>query len=134
MNHERFLSVAKSVSLTSDFSKQKIGCVITYKGSIISVACNSEKTHTMQMRFNRFRNLGGDNIICKVHAELAALSKIRYLDIDWGKVVLYNSREFKNGKNALSRPCSGCMEAIRQRGIKTVVYTTDDGYAVEKIT
>jgi len=133
MSHERYLSVARSVSQTSDFPKHKLGCAIVYKGNIASVAHNSEKTHTMQMKFNRFRNLGGDHIICKVHAELAALSKIRYLDIDWSKAIVYVYREFKNGNPAIARPCEGCMEAIRQRGIRTIVYSTDQGFAVEKI-
>lgn len=33
----------------------------------------------------------------------------------------------------LARPCPSCMAAIRDIGIKHVYYTTDDGYAYEKI-
>ncbi len=134
MSHSKFLFVARGVSLSSDYSRQKLGCVIVYKNNIQSFAHNSEKTHTMQMKYSKYRKLHGDKIIHKVHAEIAALSKVRYLDIDWSKAVVYIYRELKNGTKALARPCPSCMAAIKERGIKKIVYTTEDGYAIEKIS
>jgi len=33
----------------------------------------------------------------------------------------------------MARPCAGCMAAIRKFGIKNVYYTTDMGYAYERL-
>jgi len=132
-NHERFLSIAKEVSLLSDFNQFKIGCVVVYKGTIISSAHNANKTHTMQSVFNKYREFEEGNFLDKVHAEVSALSKIRYLYIDWSKVYVYVFRQHKNGINALARPCKACYTLIKDMGIKTVIYSTENGYAVERI-
>ena len=131
--HETFLNIAKELSNLSDFTKHKIGCVVVYKGTIISSAFNSNKTHTMQYRYNKYRDLEGDTIISKSHAEVAALSKIRYLDIDWSRVIVYVYRAHKSGIRAMARPCQACYQAIKEKGLQTIVYTTENGYAVEKI-
>lgn len=33
----------------------------------------------------------------------------------------------------LARPCSSCMAAIRDLGIRDIYYTTNDGYAYERL-
>ena len=68
-----------------------------------------------------------------LHAEIQALNKIKYLDIDFSRVEVYVYREFKNGKPALARPCVSCMEFIKDLGIKNIYYSTPDGYAYERI-
>lgn len=45
------MNVAKAVAHTSS-CKFKLGCAIVNKNTILSVATNSEKTHTRQMRYN----------------------------------------------------------------------------------
>ena len=61
------------------------------------------------------------------------LSKIKYLDIDFSKVILYIYREYNNGMPAMARCCPSCFAAAKELGIGTIVYTTDNGYAIEKI-
>ena len=58
---------------------------------------------------------------------------MKYLDIDWSKVKLYIYRETRDGKLAMSRPCPACMQAIKDLNIKHIAYTTDCGYATEKL-
>lgn len=139
MNNSHFFKVAREVSQRADYSGSsqiKIGTVIVYNGSILAKGWNSDKTHTKQAYFNRFRHFHQDKhnyLPSKVHSEIAALNKIKYLDIDFSKVHVYVYREFKNGEHAMARPCPACMKAIKELGIKTVHYTTNYGEATEKI-
>ena len=64
---------------------------------------------------------------------LAALKKIRWLDIDFGQVEVYTYRELKDGSLSLSRPCESCLAFMKQLGIKRICYTTPDGYAEERL-
>ena len=132
------LKIARDCSLQSDYSgkaKVHIGCVIGYKGTILAKGWNSDKTHTEQEKNNRWRykDSGNNYLPAKLHSEIAALQKIKYLDIDFSKVKVYVYREYKNGRPALARPCPSCMAAIRQLGINTIVYTTPDGVAKETL-
>ena len=122
--------------MKSDFSKQQVGCVLVYCNRILSRAHNSEKTHTEQRRFNVFRKFNQDpgSIVDKCHAEVAAISKCRYADVDWNKVEVYVWRETKDSReHGFARPCRACMAALRSRNIRHVFYTTDLGYAYEEL-
>ena len=67
------------------------------------------------------------------HAEVNLLRKIRFLDIDFSRVSVYIYRELKNGELGMARCCPACMAALKSLGIKKICYTTDDGYAEERI-
>lgn len=127
---------AKEEMRHSDYSGlAKVGCVIYYKGALIAKGHNSDKTSPEQEKFNKYRykNTGNNYLPAKNHAEIAALKKIKWLDIDFSKVEVYTYRELKNGKPALSRPCPSCMAFIKELGIKKINYTTKDGFAEEKL-
>ena len=89
----------------------------------------------MQKRLNAERGFDPDQsgITNPTHAEVSALSKARFLDIDFCKSTLYVYRELANGHKAMARPCPACMRYIREMGIKHIVYTTNDGVAEERI-
>lgn len=136
MNHLHMFEAAKVASCNADYTganSVKIGCVIVYKGTILAKGCNSDKTHPMQDLYNkyRFKNNGGKYLPSKVHSEVNALNKIKYLDIDFSKVHLFVYRELKDGQRAMARPCPACMKAIKSFGIRNIWYTTADGYAHE---
>ena len=99
---------ASQVAEISDFAKINIGCIAVYQGTIIGVGFNTNKTHPMQKKYNRYRN--GENFTPKLHAEINCLNSIRYLDINF----------------SMCRPCPSCMAAIKDLGIKHVYYTTDE--------
>lgn len=135
MRAEYFLQKAKQMAEISDYHNQHIGCVIVYKNKIISAACNSNKTHPIQKKYNKIRFTVSEGYCPdSLHAEIHALVTIANMDIDWSKVIVFTYRKMKSGKCGLSRPCPSCMAYIKYLGIKTVVYSTDDGYAIEKIT
>lgn len=116
-------------------SRARIGCVIAYKGTILAKGWNTDKTHTTQAYYNkwRFQDNGGHYYPSKGHAELTALQKVRYLDIDFSRVHIYVYRELRNGELALSRPCPSCMAFLKEKGIRHIHYTTDQGFAHEVI-
>lgn len=129
----RYLNMARDVSRESKFPKYHLGAVAIYKGSLLAAGCNNKKTNPRQMLLNRERGWRADSneFYNPVHAELACLSKIRYLDIDFSKVRLYIYREHKNGVKAMARPCPACRKMIKDMGIREVWYTTEDGFAYE---
>jgi deoxycytidylate deaminase len=130
----RYFELARKASEFSDFDMHHLGCVIIYKNYILSVGYNTNKTHPIQMQYNKYRNFNNpDNVKHKLHAEVAALSKIKDLDIDWSKVEIYIYRENKNGKPALSYPCIGCRNYIKIVGIKHLYYTIDGDYQYERL-
>lgn len=130
----RYLDMAKEASTQSDFNKHHLGAVAIYHGSLLATGFNSCKTSPIQKRYNKARNYQVEanykNTNC-THAEVACLSKIRYLDIDFSKVKLYVYREHKNGVKALARPCPACQKMIKDMGIKNIYYTVENGYCYE---
>ena len=125
-----YFEKAKNVSFLSDFKQVHIGCVAVYKKQFIGVGHSTNKTHPIQMKYNKYRNLycNGMQPQAKLHAEIMCLLNIKDLDIDFSKVKLYIYREDKNGHLALSKPCDACMRAIKDLGIKEISYTDYNGY------
>lgn len=68
-----------------------------------------------------------------LHAEINCINQIKHMDINFGKVTLYICRVNKNQDNRMARPCPACMAAIKDLGIRDIYYTTNDGYAYERI-
>lgn len=140
MNDSHLFKVARECSLKSDYTSKcstaRIGCITVYKGAILTKSFNSDKTHTIQAKYNKWRyneDVVKKYLPSKIHAELSCIQRIKYLDIDFSKVHIYVYRETKKGQLALARPCPSCMAAIKELGIRNIHYTTDCGYAAERI-
>lgn len=130
----KYFSKAKQVAQVSDFAKVHVGCVAVYQGNIIGIGCNTNKTHPTQKHYNKFRDdCEIDTLLPKLHAEMDCLNSIRHMDINFAKVKLYVYRVRNDRPYGMSRPCPSCMAAIRDLGIRHVYYTTDDGFAYEKV-
>lgn len=129
----RYLEMAKEVSEQSNFKQHHLGAVAIYKGSLLATGYNSNKTSPTAKRYNRERDFdpNANGIVNSIHAEMAALNKIKYLDIDFSKVKLYIYREHKNGVKAMARPCPACQKMIKDMGIKEIWYTTENGFGYE---
>ena len=128
-----YFAAAKAVSELSDHKHYKIGAVVVMNHRIISSASNSNsKTHPLQKKYNKYRFT--DDGEHKQHAELAALVPLIRDGIDLSNAAIYVYRVHKNGTLAMSRPCPSCMQLIKDVGIKRIFYTTENGYAYEKIT
>lgn len=140
-NDYKFFEEARIMATTSDFPCFKIGCVIVYKNRIIGAGANSEKTCPQQKYYNRkyrkFRK-GTKPIKDSLHAEISALRSIPHAvakNVDWGKVKVYIYR-ISLGKvsgHGMARCCPGCLHALKDKGIKKILYTTDDGMCYEEL-
>ena len=128
----RYFKKARQVALISDYQKVHIGCVAVYQGNIISIACNTNKTHPMQKYYNRYRE-ESDVMIPKLHAEINCLNQLKHLNINFSKVKLYIYRIRNDRPYGMARPCPSCMAAIRDLVIRDIYYTTNDGYVHERI-
>ena len=125
---QRNLLRAKAASSMSDCKQHHLGAVLAYGNQVISLGWNSTKTNPLQKELNKERKFDDDESPNNgaIHAELACLLKVQYMDINWPKASLYIYREHKNGRPALAKPCAACAKAIRDKGIKKVYYTTDE--------
>ncbi len=135
----RYFEKAKQVASISDFCRVHIGCVAVYQGTVIGMGCNANKTHPKQKYYNCYRLvdesfLSLESLPPKIHAEISCLNSIRNLQIDFSKVKLYIYRIRRDQEYGMARPCPGCMAAIQDIGIKNIYYTTDTGYAYERIS
>ena len=136
---ERYFKFAREAARWADYqgtrSAPAIGAIAIYKGSIVAEAWNTNKTSTLQARYNVYRYSDADTPN-KMHAECMLIQRLRWKfgdSIDWSKVYIYLYREYKDGGLAPSRPCPSCMALLKDYGIKKICYTTENGYAEEKI-
>lgn len=138
---ERMFEKAREVAETSDFDHFHLGCVLTYKHHILSMAANSNKTHPRQKYYNhKYRDFRHGSKPCphSIHAEMAALNAIPYpvgIQINWKEVNVYVYRIAPGLplQRGTARPCAACMAALRSVGIRNIYYTTDDGFAYERL-
>jgi deoxycytidylate deaminase len=132
MNIEKYFAFAKNVSDFSDFYGDKtskhVGCVIVYKNKVIAVGWNTSKEHPLQKEYNRERDFNVDSCKNSLHAEMYALIRCNYADVEWSRASIFIYRELADGSMAMAKPCKACTKAIKDRGIKTIFYTTENGH------
>lgn len=131
-----YFNIAKEVSTLSDFPRVQIGCCAVYQHKVISTGFNTKRTEPIQKKYNKYRgfmkNASETPHMC--HAEISCLkSLINRNDIDFNRVHLYIWRKYGKESVGLSRPCEGCMQLIKQLGIKNIHYTNYGGYSHEVI-
>lgn len=129
----RYFEFARHVAEMSDFDRAKVGSVAVLKDRVISTGHNSHKSHPLQKKYNQYRNFRLDHgyINHSLHAETACLLPLIDSDVDFSKVTLYVYRLRKDRPHGIAKPCSACMQLIRDLGIEHIAYTTDVGVAYE---
>jgi tRNA(Arg) A34 adenosine deaminase TadA len=105
----------------------KLAAAVVYKKTVISIGLNQMKTHPLQSEF------GTNEDSIYLHAEIDAIRKalqiidreqLRLCDMYVARVKKpYPETEFY--VTGLSKPCPGCLKAIRSFGIKNVYFTED---------
>ena len=132
----RFFDEAREESHLSDYDGQHLGAVAVYSDKfVLAKAHNTNRTNTTQWRYNRYRVNQRSNIMekpARAHAEINLCRKIKYLDIDFSRVVVYIYRELRDGTLALAAPCAACERALRDLGIRDICYTVEGGYKAER--
>ena len=131
----RYFDKARKVATISDYYKTHVGCVAVYRGQVVGLGCNCNKTHPVQKKYNRYRSLYSKGVepLPKLHAEINCINQIKHLNINFAKVKLYIYRIRNNQPFGLACPCPSCMAAIKDLGIRDIYYTTNDGYSYERL-
>ena len=137
----KYFELAREIAEQSSFPRFHVGCVLVYQYHILSMASNTEKSDPLQKKYNRYRHFNHTTKGCinhSGHAEMMALKKVPYpvaQQVDWKKVKCYTYRICPGLPYGMgiSRPCRACMTAMRERGIRDFYYSTDMGYAHERI-
>lgn len=111
----RLLNFASRIAVGSEV-QHRHGAVIVKGGSIISTGVNKWRSKTPNPPVNE-----GYNPDLSYHAEIDA---INHANTDLNGATIYVARINKHGEERLSRPCSRCASAIKEAGIKKVVYTS----------
>jgi deoxycytidylate deaminase len=114
----KFFDLAKKLSFKSNHRQHKMGCVIAKGNKLLGIGFNKNRTHPKSM--SEFRTLH-----CEVDAVINAGEE------NLNGAIAYIYRQTKGGKLGLSRPCLGCEALLRSYGIKTVYYTSPEGYQKE---
>lgn len=114
MSYEKF---ARKLAAQSEFSRARIGAVITKGGRVLSTGINERK-------YTKRNGRSWPSI----HAEEAAILKILKEPNGQRKLIgatIYVSRIKKDGTPGLAKPCKDCQALINAVGIKRVFYTED---------
>lgn len=112
---KRRLNQAIEVSKNSD-CRHKHGAVLMAGGRVLSVGINSNR--------NDPSVIGDAQLKYSVHAEIAALRS-------WGgtnlkNATIYVARLGRSGDPMMSKPCENCQKALKEAGVRKVIYTIDN--------
>lgn len=111
---EKHLRTAALIARESNAPNFKIGAVITDGRKVLGLGHNNvRKTHP-----------ASNTPYSHIHAELAAMLNAQ---CDLRGATLYVFRGGKNDRPLISKPCKHCQALIEKEGIKTVVFTINDG-------
>jgi len=115
----RLIDIANGITLEENINpRTRHYAFILNKNKILSIGCNSLKTHPKLFKYGYHKNAG-------IHAELSALIKSGSISHSNNKLITFRfdkSGELNNGK-----PCSFCQRALKDVGIKEVWYSCEEG-------
>lgn len=116
-------------------ARQRVGAVVVQGKKVLSARHNSERSHPLQAKYDKLRDFNpGSNPKHSVHAEINCLAPlIGDPDIDWARAEVYVYRLRRDQSYGMARPCPACMQLLKDCGIRHLFYTTDDGFAYERI-
>jgi len=108
---------AKMVAGSSNYST-KVGCVAAKSTRVICAAANKLTNPSLNVPIGEATK----------HAEMAVLTMLT----EYAKVTLYIARPGRVD-DLPSRPCVKCMQAIKNKGIREIVYLSKDGRVVKEM-
>lgn len=115
------LRMAKKGFFLAKHKKKPVGCAYVV-GSKVIIGSNDIKTAPIAKELGHRWE--------RIHAEVNVLKFLPEEDLG-GTLFVY--RQKKDGSLGLARPCDSCMVLIRRLGIRKIVYTTNGGFAVERL-
>lgn len=127
----KFLHIAEQIAVSSKHPSFKIGAVVAEKAVVIASSANEIKSHPLQKRLNIYRFPADDTCKHFLHAEISALLKARRLRKNLQNAILFVVRRDGQGRFATAKPCPACSKVISMLGIKTIIYSTYNGFVKE---
>ena len=127
VNKKQIFNIYKNCLELAEHSELHVqmGCIITdKKGNIISSGYNTYKEHPLQSKFKYRPDATG------MHAEISALSSVWKEDLSNAFLFIFRKPRSKVGHQ--SRPCSGCMRAIREKRIRIIYYCDKYGNIIKE--
>lgn len=115
----RYIDLAKSVALNSNYGKLRHGAILVKGGSVINTCFNKDKFCSFGGKFR-----DPERGPATIHAELGCILGLAR-DVTSGSV-LFVCRINKKGEFRNSKPCAMCHSALKHVGVKKVYYTVDD--------
>jgi deoxycytidylate deaminase len=133
---KKFFEVAKSIAALStwgDKPSEQVGAIIVLRNEVISTGYNRCKSSPLQGFWAAKAGVHHEGIHNAIwtHAEMSALGKVIYKDIDLHLAKIYVYRETTLGLG-MARPCVICAPALKYHKISNIYYTTTEGFAYEK--
>ncbi len=121
--HQAWLDVATKLAVDSQ-CRQRHGAVIVQRNSVLGMGTNRFRNHPQFIH---------DYDHCSRHAEVVALRAVisRSSYVDLRRAVVYVARVGPGDRPKLSRPCNSCWNALRDAGVRTTVFTTEQGGLLE---
>ena len=120
------LDTCHKLALTSPYGKFRVGAIIARKKKIISMGINQKKSHPLQARFSSRPHLEA-----WLHAEIHAITLAQPKELEGANI--YIVRALKNDECATSKPCAGCMSALREYGFKNMFYCHNGKFYCEEV-
>ena len=143
MNVKKIIEILKVVADdVTPVSNARLAAAIVYRGRIISIGTNQDKTHPFAAEYSRHPDA------IYLHAETDAIFKAkkrltaRELSRSTLVIVRMKLEKLPSKSKAvkykqmfgLSKPCPGCADCIGAHGIKTLIYTEDSEITDLKFT
>lgn len=120
----KIFNTLEKVADFSDHPQHNLASAIVLRNKFVSFGYNRLKTDPFQARF-------GKNIdAIFLHAEIHAIKNaLRRIDLeDFRRSDLYVMRVMTGERKwGMAKPCSGCMRAIAEFGIRNVFYINHEG-------
>lgn len=129
---KRVINVLTKVAVKlQPVKSSRIAAAIVCKNEVVSIGICSYKTHTFQSKFNK--NPHAIHLHAETDAIRQALNEVHPDELKKATLYIQRSKiDRHNGwVNGNAKPCSGCLKAIIEYGIKRVVYSTDDEHYEE---
>lgn len=132
-NHsiKRGFEYAMRASLESEWyqTRDRMGATIFAGNRLIATGSNSLVKSKPGNRFTKVLTNGKVVEYMKsIHAEQAALVKIKHYEYERQKLSMFVYRENSKGIMSASFPCPMCQEALRKSDISVVYFITPDNY------
>lgn len=122
----RLLTETFKVAHTSPYGRFRVGSIIAQRKNILSYGVNQKKTHPIQAKFSCRKH-----VAAWLHAETHAISNAKAGDLIGSDC--YVARVLMDGSWGNSRPCNGCMDALKYYGVRRTIYYCDGSFIRETI-